>query len=80
MISNSIIQSQILAFTGLLKAAGLFFSKNIWPDQANGYTTNGAPNNNSTYHVLYDIIQLVPIMYNIVTNCPRTCNRLQVLF
>ncbi len=80
MISNNIIQSHILAFIGLLKAAGLFFSKNLWPDQANGYTTNGDPNNNSADHVLYDIIQILPIRYNMVTICPKTCNRLQVLF
>ena len=80
MISNNIIQSHILAFIGLLKAAGLFFSKNLWPDQANGYTTKGDPNNNSMYHILYVIIQILPIMYNMVTNCPKTCKRLQILF
>lgn len=41
-MSLNIIQSHAFAHRGLLNAAGLFFSKKKCPDQANGYTTNGA--------------------------------------
>ena len=41
IISLNIIQSEILAYNGFLKAAGTFFSKKKCPAHANGYTTNG---------------------------------------
>tara|TARA_R110000744_G_scaffold49398_1_gene107312 strand:+ start:6629 stop:6781 length:153 start_codon:yes stop_codon:yes gene_type:complete len=43
-MSFNIIQSHIFAKSGLLQAAGLFFSKKTCPAQAKGYTTNGANN------------------------------------
>jgi hypothetical protein len=46
-MSFSITQSHAFAHSGLDQAAGLFFSKKKWPDQANGYTMKGVKTNRS---------------------------------
>tara|TARA_R100000388_G_C7232826_1_gene155830 strand:+ start:535 stop:702 length:168 start_codon:yes stop_codon:yes gene_type:complete len=54
-MSLNIIQSANFAFIGLLKAAGLFFSKKWCPDHANGYIIKGAKINNFKLNIKHQI-------------------------
>ena len=75
MLGSYCMRLLYLAYNGLLKAAGLLFSKNKWPAHANGYTTKGIIG--IKYHQpLYN----TSIVNIIVTTCPIKCNNLVFVF